>query len=109
MLASPNSYARTKGLVLNAKNAKWDANGNVTRELDCDLTHITGEKPIAARQCIQSLSDILAAKPNLAAKIWAALESADFSRYPDSMYPLLQKDVIERLKRIDAILQSGLE
>lgn len=109
MLDSPNSYVRTRGLILIAKNARWDTAGRVERGLDTYLAHITDEKPITARQCIQSLADLLAAKPNLARNIRAALESADFSRYPDSMSPLLQKDAIKRLKQIDAILETGLE
>ena len=103
LLAHPNSYVRNRALVLTAQNARWDGEGKLDRALDRYLAHILDEKPITARQCVQNLSHILAAKPHLAPKIRAALEGADFTRYPGSMAPLLQRDAIKILKQIDAI------
>jgi len=103
MLEDSNSLVRNRGLVLIAENARWDDSGKLKGILDQYLCHILDEKPITARQCIQNLSHILAAKPGLASKIRAALEAADFSVYPDSMSPLLEKDRIKILKQIDKI------
>ena len=106
LLDHPNSYVRNRALTLTARNARWDGEGKLDRELDRYLAHILDEKPITARQCVQNLSHILAAKPYLAPKIRAALEGADFTRYPDSMAPLLQRDAIKVLKKIDAISEK---
>ncbi|MCI9155517.1 MAG: SufBD protein [Lawsonibacter sp.] len=101
MLGDKNSLVRNRGLVLIAQNARWDADEKLDQTLDAYLDHIMDEKPITARQCIQNLIYILAAKPALASKIRAALESADFSAYPDSLSPLLEKDRIRVLKQIE--------
>lgn len=103
LLDHPNSLVRNRALTLAAQNARWDGEGKLDRDLDHYLSHINDDKPITARQCIQNLSHILAAKPHLAPKIRKALEGADFTRYPDSMAPLLQRDAIKILKQIDAI------
>lgn len=66
-----------------------------------DLEHITDEKPICARQCIKLLPLIAAAKPTLAPKIVSALRDANVARYPDSMRPLVQKDIRDSLLAIE--------
>lgn len=103
LLDHPNSYVRNRALVLTAQNARWDGEGKLDRALDRYLAHILDEKPITARQCVQNLSHILTAQPHLASRVRAALEEADFTRYPDSMAPLLQRDALKILKQIDAI------
>ena len=103
LLEDENSLVRNRGLVLIAHNARWDTAGKLDRALDSYLAHILDEKPITARQCVQNLSHIVAARPALASKIRTALEHADFSGYPDSMAPLLEKDRIKILKQIDKL------
>lgn len=101
MLDDPNSYVRSRGIILLAQNARWDREGKLDWAIDAYLVHITDEKPITARRCIQSLKLILDAKPELGMKIRTALEQADFSGYPDSMSPLLEKDRLAILKQIN--------
>lgn len=101
MLDSGNSYVRNRALVLLARNARWDREGKMNRVLDAYLAHVTDEKPITARQCIRGLGDIFSARPELAPRIRAALQEADFSPYPDSMSPLLERDRIQVLKQMD--------
>ena len=103
MMGSGNSYVRNRGLMLAARNARWDREGKLDRAIDAYLAHIGDEKPITARQCIQALPDILPYKRALRPKIRAALANADFSHYPDSMAPLLLKDAINVLKALDQI------
>lgn len=103
LLEDENSLVRNRGLALIAHNARWDTAGKLDWVLDAYLAHILDEKPITARQCVQNLSYILTAKPALAPKIRTALESADFSVYPDSMAPLLENDRVKILKQIDKI------
>ena len=103
LLEDENSLVRNRGLALIAHNARWDTAGKLDWVLGAYLAHILDEKPITARQCVQNLSYILTAKPALAPKIRTALESADFSVYPDSMAPLLENDRVKILKQIDKI------
>lgn len=101
MMGSSNSYVRTRGLVLIARNAKWDVDGKIDRAIDEYLEHVTDEKPICARRCIKLLPMLAEAKPALAPKIISALREANVARYPDSMRPLVQKDIRDSLLAIE--------
>lgn len=101
MASSGNSYVRTRGLALIAHNAKWDVDGKIDGIIDRYLEHITDEKPICARQCIKLLPLLAEAKPALAPKIVSSLRDANVARYPDSMRPLVQKDIRDSLLAIE--------
>lgn len=101
MASSGNSYVRTRGLALIAHNAKWDVDGKIDGIIDRYLERITDEKPICARQCIKLLPLLAEAKPTLAPKIVSALRDANVARYPDSMRPLVQKDIRDSLLAIE--------
>lgn len=100
MASSGNSYVRTRGLALIAHNAKWDVDGKIDGIIDRYLERITDEKPICARQCIKLLPLLAEAKPALAPKIVSSLRDANVARYPDSMRPLVQKDIRDSLLAI---------
>ena len=70
------------------------------------LAHVTDEKPITARQCIKVLVQVGTAKPQYIPRILSCLQSADLSKYKDSMRPLIEKDIAETEKTLKA-LQSG--
>ncbi len=101
MLSSDNSYIRTRGLVLIAANARWDAENRVEKIIDKYLEHIVDEKPITARQCIKSLPSIAKYKPNLNYKIIKALTQVDLSKYNESMRELIAKDIQKTLADIE--------
>lgn len=62
---------------------------------------MTDSKPITARQCVAVLPEIAAAKPELLPRIRSALKQADLSGYPDSMRPLVLKDIVAALQKMD--------
>lgn len=101
MASSGYSYVRTRGLALIAHNAKWDVDGKIDGIIDRYLERITDEKPICARQCIKLLPLLAEAKPALAPKIVSSLRDANVARYPDSMRPLVQKDIRDSLLAIE--------
>lgn len=101
MVGSGNSYVRTRGLALIVHNAKWDVDGKIDGIIDEHLEHITDEKPICARQCIKLLPLLAEAKAALAPKIVSSLRDANVARYPDSMRPLVQKDIRDSLLAIE--------
>ena len=103
LLPHKNSLVRNRAISILAANARWDREGKFNALLDDFLSHVTDVKPITARQCVQNLSHIVAARPALVPKIRTALEDADFSVYPDSMAPLLEKDRVKILKQMDKI------
>lgn len=100
MLDSDNSYVRTRGLILLAANAKWDADNKLDEIIDKYLTHITDVKPITARQCIKQLPIIARYKPELRNDIVSELQGANISFYNDSMRPLVYSDIQRALKEI---------
>ncbi|MBC3516085.1 SufBD protein [Neobittarella massiliensis] len=101
MLADRSAYVRVRGLLLLADNARWDRAGKLDAVLERYLLHITDDKPTAARQCIQALPTVAAAKPHLAGRICAALRAADWRQYADSMQPLIRRDIAAALQAIE--------
>ncbi len=104
MLNDDNSYIRTRGLTLLAYNSKWDKDYKIDAVIDKYLKHITDGKPVTARQCIKLLPVIARYKPELKSDIVSALHGADISVYPDSMQPLVYKDIqaaLDEIKRLD--------
>ena len=99
LLNHPKSLVRNRAIGLLSANARWDRSGHLDRILPAYLTHITDNKPITARQCIQSLVEVGAAKPSLIPAMLAALECADFSGFRDSMRPLLERDALLAMQR----------
>lgn len=100
MSDDPDSYIRTRGLLLISANAKWDQDNKVDECIDRLLTHIMDEKPITSRQFIKTLPELAASKPELAEDIKNALRRADTEIYADSMQPLVYKDIRSALKKI---------
>ena len=101
MIEDRNSYRRTRGLTLISVNAKWDTENKIDEIIDKYLKHILDEKPITARQCIKVLPNIAKYKPELVECITEALRKADTEVYNESMRPLVYKDIISTLKKIN--------
>lgn len=93
LLSHRNSFVRNRALHILAALAQWDEEGRFDTLLPHYLAHVTDEKPITARQCIQALSVVGAAKPQYIPQICSHLQNADLSKYRDSMRPLLEKDI----------------
>ena len=103
MMRDSNSYVRTRGLTLIACNAKWDEAGKIDGIIDEYLEHVTDDKPITARQCIQSLPKLAEAKPHLMPRIVSSLRHADTSAYADNMRSLVQDDIRDVLLALDSM------
>jgi len=103
MLHDPNSYVRTRGIILIASNAKWDRDNRIDEIIDELLMHVMDEKPVTARQCIKVLPQIAASKCQLAECIMDALETANPQRYKSSMQPLICKDIQNALESINRV------
>ena len=101
LLRHKNSLVRNRAIAILAANARWDREGKFDLLLDEFLSHVTDVKPITARQCVAALPEIAEAKPELIPHIRAALEQADLSGYPDSMQPLILKDIVAALQKIE--------
>ena len=100
LLNHPKSLVRNRALHILAANAQWDEENRFDAILSDFLAHITDEKPITARQCIQALAQVGSAKPQYIPAILSRLRSADLSKYKDSMRPLIKKDIAETEKSL---------
>ena len=101
LLQHKNSLVRNRAIAILAANAHWDREGKFDALLDEFLSHITDVKPITARQCVAALPEIAEAKPELTPRIRAALKQTDLSGYPNSMQPLILKDIVASLQKIE--------
>ena len=101
LLRHKNSLIRNRAIAILAANARWDREGKFDALLDEFLSHVTDVKPITTRQCVAALPEVAEAKPELIPRIQAALKQADLSGYPDSMQPLVLKDIVAALQRIE--------
>lgn len=100
LLRHKNSLVRNRAISILAANARWMEADQLDALMDEFLRHITDEKPITARQCIQALPEIAAARSRLIPRIRQALEYADLTGFRDSMRPLILKDIAAVLEQL---------
>lgn len=103
MLDSERSYVRTRGIILLADNAKWIQEKALEGILPKLLEHIMDPKPITARQCIQCLPQIVAAKPATGPAIVATLSKAELTSYQENMQRLIAQDIQQALSSIQQV------
>ena len=99
-LQSENSYQRSIGLMLIAENVQWDSANRIDSILSVYLDHVQDEKPITARQCIQSLSTIARHKPYLNDAIASKLIGLDLTTIRDTMRKPILLDIVHVLLEI---------
>ena len=99
LLNHPKSLVRNRTLRILAANVQWDDENRFDSVFPAFLAHITDDKPITARHCIQALAQVGQAKPEYTPRILSALRGADLSKYKDTMRPLLEKDIAETVKK----------
>ena len=107
LLSHKNSLVRNRAITILTANVRWDGEGKFDALLDEFLFHVTDVKPITARQCVAALPEISESKPELIPRIRTALEQADLSGYPDSMQPLVLKDIVASLEKISTLGNQG--
>lgn len=103
LLKHKSSLVRNRAISVLAANARWDREGKFDALLDEFLSHVTDAKSITARQCVAALPEIAEAKPALVPRIRAGLEQADLSGYPASMQPLIGRDIVAALHKLDRL------
>lgn len=99
-LNSDNSYQRSIGLMLMARNAKWDTLGKLDAAMDNYLNCVHDEKPITVRQCVQALLHVVPYKKNLHDKIALALMNIDIAALRPTMRKLVLWDILQVLLQI---------
>lgn len=103
LLHHKNSLVRNRAISILAANARWDTDRKFDALLVEFLSHVTDVKPITSRQCVAALPEIAEARPELIPQIQSVLKQTDLGGCPDSMRPLILKDIVAALQRIEAI------
>jgi hypothetical protein len=101
MMHNDNSYIRVRGYRLLCKQAKWDKLNKINQIIDEILYETDDEKPIAVRQKINALNDIVINKKELNTKIKQKISSINISKYKESMQELILRDVTKLLKLLE--------
>ena len=100
LLQDPQSYVRTRGLLLIGANARWVEEKTCAAALPFCLALIQDPKPITRRQCIQALPSLSASHPSLKPSILAALTNAQIQDVPETMQRLIVKDIQKTMQAI---------
>ena len=101
MMHNENSYIRVRGYRLLCKQAKWDKLDKINEIIDEILHETDDEKPIAVRQKINALNDIVINKRELNSKIKQNISCINISKHKENMQELIQKDVTKLLKLLE--------
>lgn len=99
-LYNENSYQRSIGIMLIAKNIKWDKDNLFNSIYNEYFKHFSDEKFITSRQTIQSVADWISYKPEHAKETADALMSVDINNYKDTQKSLLLCDIFNILIQI---------
>ena len=102
MLDNENTFIRIRGYRLFCKQAKWDKLNKINRMIDkVFLQIVTEEKPIALRQMIKALEDIIKNKSELRNKVKQKLLEIDCLKYKKSMHGIIENDIKNLSKIIE--------
>lgn len=97
-MVKSGAYAvRVRGFRLLCKQARWDTENVLDRYMEDALSILEDEKPTAVRQALTALRDVVPYKRALWPLIRQRAEAIDVTRYKDTMWGLLEKDVQELL------------
>ncbi|MGL4284468.1 low molecular weight protein-tyrosine-phosphatase [Eubacterium aggregans] len=91
---------RIRGFRLFCKQAKWDQDGLLDRYLPSALSILSDEKPTVVRQALAALEDVVRYQPKLREMVVQAIADIDDTPYPETMQPLIAKDVKALLEQI---------
>ncbi len=84
---------RVRGFRLLCKQAKWDTDGVLDKNIDRALAILHDPKPTAVRMALAALPDVLPYKPELWDTIQTAVQEIRYTQYKDSMQGLILKDM----------------
>ncbi len=101
LLGSKNAYVRTRGFILACAQAQWDSDNLLAKNLDTLLKIIYDEKPIVVRKGLAALPEVILYHPEFSQKINDYLKQIDLTKYPESMRPLIKKDIQELKKSLN--------
>ena len=101
MLKSDQWAIRVRGFRLICKQAKWDNENLINKNIKDILMVVNDEKPTAVRMALKYLEYVVPYKNELCSKIKKMALSIDLLKYKDTMAPLIKKDIQSLIQLID--------
>ena len=101
MVYSEKYVIRVRGFRLFCKQAKWDSENIINKNIDSVLVILNDDKPTALRQALAALQDIVLYKKELRNTIKDRILAIDYHKYKDTMYSFISKDIQNLLDIID--------
>ena len=84
---------RVRGFRLICKQAKWDTNNKINDNIQKMLNDLNNLKPTEVRQDLKYINEMILYKPKLKNIIQKNLKEFDFTKFKDTMSPLIKKDI----------------
>lgn len=103
MLSSEKYVVRVRGFRLICKQARWDTQDKLNKNIDTILLILGDERPTAVRQALKALEYVVVYKKELHEIIRNKAMAIDPLIYKDTMHSLLQKDVRSLLAAMGSI------
>ncbi|WP_283675622.1 hypothetical protein [Butyricicoccus sp. Marseille-Q5471] len=103
MLKSEKYVVRVRGFRLLCKQAKWDVDNIIDKNIEEILLAVYDKKPTAVRQTLQYLRYIVPLKKGLNSKIKDTVLSIDCSQFKETMRPLIEKDIHNLIADIEVL------
>ena len=100
MLKAKSSFVRARGFILICNQARWAKDGQIDAVFDQMTPLLNDPKPTVVRQCLAALHEVVPFRPEMVGRIEQAVSEIDFSKYKDSMSPLIKRDIDDLRKAL---------
>lgn len=100
MLLNEKTYIKVRGFRIICKLSKWDKDNKINKDIDLLLSVLDDDKPTNVRQCLAVLNDLILNKKELLNRIEEKIKKIDYTKYKDTMSPLIKKDIDYILNRM---------
>lgn len=101
MVSSEKYVIRVRGFRLFCKQARWDTENIINKNLESAMCILNDDKPTAVRQALSALSEVVKYKPELREQVRDTVSSINYLKYKDTMHSLIEKDIDKLLKEIN--------
>lgn len=97
MIKDDKYVIRVRGFRLFCKQAKWDIDNKIDKNIDSALCILSDSKPTAVRQALAALHDVVKYKPDLREVVCNAVSNINYLKYKETMNSLISKDIQQLL------------
>lgn len=100
MINSSKYVIRVRGFRMLCKQAKWDTENIINKNIETALVILNDDKPTAVRQALAALLEIIPYKKELGDIIKKKVTAIDYLKFKDTMHSLIANDIQKVLEAI---------